>query len=233
LAGTKKRLIYIVLLIHSLAQPDCKIRFKQFEVRLMRHFFLIMSTLLISHSVLADSPVTVKDKPLDHATLNVGQIAVDSPIHIHLFETSGVKLGKAKHQDTARMMAGTVPHLLAVDIVESLRADGFGNVTLDDPSSANKGPDSEGLSLQGRFTELNPGSQATRQWIGFGAGKSKVCIEGQLLDSEGNQLGEFTDCRSGLGWGGSAGELQGSAQSIGDGIAKLLGNWAHGKYKRD
>jgi hypothetical protein len=45
-------------------------------------------------------------------------------------------------------------------------------------------------------------------------------------------LADFQDCRSEIGWGDSSGEIEGSAQSIGDSIVNLLSEWAHGDYAR-
>jgi len=199
----------------------------------MYKFVSFMATLFVSGIVSAGDAITVKNGPLDHTILHVEKITRDAPVHVHLFDTSGVKLGKAKHQDTARLMAGTAPHLLAVDIIEGMRDGGFSKVILEE-TTAEKGALNPGeLALVGRFTELNPGSQATRAWIGFGAGKSKVCVKGRLVDSNNHSLGEFTDCRNGLGWGDSAAEIKNSTQSIGDHIAGMLVGWANGNYSQD
>jgi hypothetical protein len=40
------------------------------------------------------------------------------------------------------------------------------------------------LILTGKITEINPGSRAARIWIGFGAGKSRVEIEGEIVDAK-------------------------------------------------
>ena len=198
----------------------------------MRFTITIVFTLLASGFVLAGDPINVQHGPLDQATLQVGKISRDAPVHVYLFDTSNVKMGKAKHKDTARLMAGTVPHLLAVDIVEGMRDSGFSKVILEESTATEVNLSSGEMALLGRFTELNPGSQATRQWIGLGAGKSKVCIKGRLVDSNNKSLGEFSDCRNGLGWGNSAAELDNSTESIGDDVANLLTGWANGNYAK-
>jgi len=186
--------------------------------------------LLGSAPVLADSPITIKHTPVDHATLHAKKIDRNAPLHVHLFEADTANLGKAKHQDTALLMAHTVPHLLAVDVVESLRDGGFSNIILQQSNVGENKLKAGELALVGRFSELNPGSQAVRAWIGFGAGKSKVCIKGRIVDSKDISIGEFSHCRSGIGWGNSAGELEQETHSIGDNIAKLLVEWASGKF---
>lgn len=40
------------------------------------------------------------------------------------------------------------------------------------------------LILKGRITEINPGSRALRIWIGFGAGRSRVEVAGELLEAK-------------------------------------------------
>jgi len=198
----------------------------------MRFTITIVFTLLASGFVLAGDSVNVQNGPLDQTTLHVGKITRDAPVHVYLFDISNVKMGKAKHQDTARLMAGTVPHLLAVDIIEGMRDGGFSEVILEESTATEVNLSSGEMALLGRFTELNPGSQATRQWIGLGAGKSKVCLKGRLVDSNNKSLGEFSDCRDGLGWGNSAAELENSTESIGDDVANLLTEWANGNYAK-
>ena len=159
---------------------------------------------------------------VDSSKLHGAAISRDAAIVVHAFDSSGAKLGKAKHQDTAERAAGLAPHLLAVDIVETLRDHGFSAVTLSDSSAA----DSDGaMQLVGEFTEINPGSQATRAWIGFGAGASKVCVSGKLLDTSGKTVGEFKDCEKGLGWGNSSTQTTGEASKIGVSIATELNSW--------
>jgi hypothetical protein len=159
---------------------------------------------------------------VDSSKLNGDAISRGAPIVVHAFDSSGAKMGKAKHQDTAQRAAELAPHLLAVDIVETLRDHGFSAVTLSDSATA----DADGaMQLVGKFTEINPGSQAARAWIGFGAGSSKVCVSGTLLDAAGKTVGEFKDCEKGLGWGNSSTQTTGEASKIGVSIATLLNSW--------
>jgi len=139
---------------------------------------------------------------------------------VHAFDITNADLGKFKHQDTAKRSAQTAPHLLAVDIVETLRGHGFSNITLSESSE----PEGEALQLVGNFTEINPGSKATRAWIGFGAGASKVCVSG-TLEADGEVVGEFKDCEKGLGWGDSSAQTSGESSRIGANIGELLLAW--------
>jgi len=176
------------------------------------------STLLLSNFSIAST--------IDHSKLHVDSISKDTRLHVYLFSSKSAKMGNAKHHDTASLMAHTAPHLLLIDIVSSLRDSGFNNVILEESTVVDANIAAGELALIGRFTELDPGSQAVRQWIGFGAGKSRVCLKGHLVDAAQKSLGEFSDCRSSLGWGGSSGEMEDSTLSIGEHIASLLSEWA-------
>ncbi len=120
-------------------------------------------------------------------------------------------------------MAKSAPHLLATDIVEVLRRAGFTAVTLDESETTIP---ADALNLTGRVTTLDPGNQDLRVWIGFGAGQSQVCIEGEITDSMGETLADFADCRNGLGWGSSGPQVSEGAEILGERVAKFLIEWA-------
>lgn len=146
-------------------------------------------------------------------------LSKETAIHIHPFTTAGADLGKPKFRDTATAMAKSAPHLLATDIVETLREAGFTSVTLDE----SEGPRSpEAINVTGRFTKLDPGSQNLRVWVGLGAGESKVCISGEVTDPGGSKLADFADCRNGLGWGSSAPQGDKGAEILGTRVAGFL-----------
>ena len=159
---------------------------------------------------------------VDHSQFHADGISNSAAIVVHAFDISNADLGKFKHQDTAKRTAQTAPHLLAVDIVDTLRGHDFSNVTLSDSSE----PAGDALQLVGQFTEINPGSQATRAWIGFGAGASKVCISGSLQTATGEVIGEFKDCEKGLGWGDSSAQTSDESSRIGANIGELLFGWS-------
>ena len=160
---------------------------------------------------------------MDSQNILSGKLFKTTSIHIHPFSTSEADLGNPKFRDTAKAMAKSAPHLLAADIVESLRGAGFTSVTLDE-SEGIIPPDT--LNVTGRFTKLDPGSQNLRVWIGFGAGESKVCISGEVTDSSGNKLANFADCRNGLGWGSSEPQVDQGADILGERVAGFLIDWA-------
>ncbi|PLW66720.1 DUF4410 domain-containing protein [Pseudohalioglobus lutimaris] len=161
-------------------------------------------------------------KALDDSTIYSGELSKDQAIHVHLFSTDDADLGKAKFRDTANAMVKSAPHLLATDIVESLRAAGFTNVTLEESEGE---PSASAMQVTGRFTRLDPGSQNMRVWIGFGAGESKVCISGEVTGENGEKLAKFADCQNGLGWGASGPQGDKGAEILGDRIAGFLISW--------
>jgi len=158
----------------------------------------------------------------DNALIYSDMASTKKPIHVHLFSTSEADLGIESSRDTANAMVKSAPHLLAIDIVDKLRQSGFTQVTLDGSDGE---PSDSALNLTGKFTILNPGNQGLRLMFGFGAGKSKVCVEGQLIDSSGEILTDFAQCRSGLGWGSSAPQLEKETEILGYSIADLLIKW--------
>ena len=156
---------------------------------------------------------------MDSQKVYTGDLSKGTAIHIHPFSTAEADLGKPKFHDTATAMAKSAPHLLATDIVETLRNAGFTAATLDE-SEGQKSPDA--INVTGRFTRLDPGSENMRIWIGLGAGESKVCISGEVTDSGGNKLADFADCRNGLGWGASGPQGEKGADILGTRVARFL-----------
>ncbi|WP_170287223.1 DUF4410 domain-containing protein [Halioglobus maricola] len=160
---------------------------------------------------------------MDYTNTYIDKIDSAAPIHVHPFGTADADLGNPKFEDTAQAMAKSAPHLLATDIVSTLRNSGFTAVTLDE---SKEGPAENAMNLTGHFTKLDPGSQNLRVWVGLGAGESKVCISGQLTDAAGKKLADFADCRNGLGWGASGPQGNKGAEVLGERVAKFLINWA-------
>ena len=132
----------------------------------------LLGTAALALILLLVNTAEASDKGVDHSKLTGDRISKDTLIVVHAFDASTADLGSFKHIDTATRVAEAAPHQIAVDIVETLRAHGFTAVTLSDSPA----PAGDALQLVGTFTEIIPGSQSTRVWIGFGAGASKVCI---------------------------------------------------------
>lgn len=186
--------------------------------------------IIVAFTCFATAPVlladwTVHGDPVDHAELKATKIAADSTIYVKDFSTTDSNLGKFKHTNTAERLVSVIPHLLAIDLVEELRNIGF-DAVLDsgEPIPA------DSLILAGRFTELDPGSQSARVWIGFGAGKSRVCIEGQVTEAQ-SGLGTFSHCRAGIGWGESDQQVATNADRMAEQVAELFARWSSGDLK--
>ena len=80
---------------------------------------------------MADDPLKIHNQDVDQGILNVMRISSSATLLVKIFDSSNANLGNPKHRDTAELLARTTPHLLAVDIVESLRESGFSEVLLD------------------------------------------------------------------------------------------------------
>ncbi len=82
------------------------------------------------------------------------------------------------------------------------------------------------LVIRGRLLKVDPGSQAARYWVGFGAGAVKIQITGELVDgSSGATLVRFVQERhSGFGvFGGGYNDLfQRTARQLGGDVAGLI-----------
>ncbi len=82
------------------------------------------------------------------------------------------------------------------------------------------------LIIKGRVTEMNPGSRSKRVWIGFGAGKSRVEIQGTVIEAKTQkELLRFKHARvSGIGmFGGDYADfLTDDTGDVGEDIGKLL-----------
>ena len=89
----------------------------------------------------------------------------------------------------------------------------------------------DALLIEGKFTELDPGSRAKRYLVGFGSGKSGVTVEGSVK-ALGALVASFEQRRigvMGLGGGDSLGKLASDTRNIGEDLAKFLHAWATGK----
>jgi hypothetical protein len=82
------------------------------------------------------------------------------------------------------------------------------------------------LVIRARLTKVDPGSQAARYVVGFGAGTVKVAIAGEIIDgASGKALVRFVqERRSGFGlFGGGYAALFGrTARQLGGDVAELI-----------
>ena len=187
----------------------------------------LVMTAGVAGAALAGDGWTVTKGPVDHVVVHIKGFSHATPIRIRELSVEQAHMGKPKHRDVAEKAAQAAPHLLAADLLESLRQRGFTDVAMVTDGEPLPG---DALVLEGEFTMFDPGSQASRIMWGFGAGKSKVCLKGKVRNGSGAVMATFEHCRKGTGWGKSGGELEKEARTLGDDIAAFLDDWASGRY---
>jgi hypothetical protein len=174
------------------------------------------------------------DDPLDHAIIYQASISKEDPLRIRPFPADNAdvgKTGKKKNKQVADQMKEYAPAALMGVCLEELERAGFIDVAElkeGDPVPENA------MIVEGEFTVLNPGSQAKRYWAGFGAGKSKVCATGRMVDTSDAVLMEFDHCRIGaigIVGGDSSNLMSDDSRETGSHLAEFLKKWAEGKYQ--
>lgn len=81
------------------------------------------------------------------------------------------------------------------------------------------------LVIRARLTKVDPGSQAARVFVGFGAGAVKIAMIGELVDAASGQvlLRFAQERRSSFGAFGSYGPLfERTARQLGEDVAELI-----------
>jgi len=164
--------------------------------------------------------------PLSGAKLVIKQFSTENAD----FGTAKKK-AKKKAQDVAEQMEATAPPALAQSIVNHLEDENvFESVSL-----YRDGEDLEdAMVLEGEFTVLNPGSRGKRYWVGMGAGRSRICVNGHVAGPGCETLLTFDHCRSGaMGWFGGRAEgmmftdVAGTAEKI----TAFLEGWGAGRHE--
>jgi hypothetical protein len=179
----------------------------------------------------------IKKSPLDKATIYQPAISRSSPVRVRPFPTENADLGtganpkKPKYQEIARQMQEEAPDLLLEKFLVQMVKYGFKDVSLLEGDEAI--PD-DALVIVGEFTVLNPGSQGKRYGVGFGAGKSRICAEGRVIDKEGKPLMDFEHCRHasmGFFGGNSEAQMTNDSSATGSHLAEFLNQWADGRFE--
>jgi hypothetical protein len=185
----------------------------------------------------ADGGKTLSGTPLDNAVIYRDTIPKDAPLRVRVFSSEGVDLGsgespeKAKAYAAAQEMKRELPQWSTDRLILELKERGFQDVAelpADEPVPAGA------WSLEGRFTEMNPGSQAKRYWVGMGAGKSKVCWEARVTDADGGIAADLKHCRMGvMGWFGGRADDQMTVDAAKSSLhlAEFLDQWSAGAYR--
>jgi hypothetical protein len=169
---------------------------------------------------------TVKDGVLDQIKLYVEKPPSAMHAVMKPFSSEGLK---GDNEDTKKMKVDA-PGMLAERFASKLKE--LGPFT--DVSSLTSGasPAADALIVEGKFTEMDPGSRVARSLVGFGAGKSGVTVEGSVTSADGKVLAQFEQRRlgvMGVAGGNSLDKLQSDTRDIGEDIAKFLSAWAKGQ----
>jgi uncharacterized protein DUF4410 len=177
------------------------------------------------------SPIlTVKGGVLDDIKLYVDRPPASTHVVIRRFSATDADIVNGEKKEETKTMQADGPQMLADRFVAKLKELGpFTDVSILEPDAA---PPADALVVEGKFTELDPGSQAKRSFVGFGAGKSGVTVSGSVKATDGTLLAAFEHRRvgvMGLAGGNSLGKLVSDTKDLGDLIAKFLNAWATGK----
>jgi hypothetical protein len=138
------------------------------------------------------------------------QIAVES------FDSAGVKLPPTNDNTYAAVQS-------AIRMMKPAFMDGLAQKAKRKAIPTRGG---KSLVVRARLTKVDPGSQAARYFVGFGAGAVKIAIVGEIIDgASGKVLVRFAqERRSGFGaFGGNYSELfMRTARQIGGDIGGLI-----------
>ena len=174
-----------------------------------------------------DKPVrTIKEGVLDAIKLYVEKPPSTVRAVMRPFSTADLE----GDSEETKKMKGDAPGMLAERFSAKLKE--LGPFTDVAPLGAGGSPAADALVVDGKFTEMDPGSRAKRYLVGFGAGKSGVTVTGSVKASDGKLLAEFEQRRvgvMGVAGGNSLDKLTSDTRDIGEDIAKFLSTWANGK----
>ncbi len=179
-------------------------------------------------------PMHIEDGILDDIRLKTATIPSDAVVVIRPFSSEGADLGtgqaggKDSRVEAAKTIQADGPKLLAESFKTKLGSLGpFPQVRVDDGSE----PPGNSLVVEGRFTQIDPGSRGKRYW-GFGAGKSGLEVGGTVKNGKGELLAEFTQKRivvMGEFGGSYIPKMRKDCESLGEDIARFLSAWAKGE----
>jgi hypothetical protein len=172
---------------------------------------------------------TVKGGILDEAKLYVEKLPAPATVVIRPLSATDADLVNGDKKDETRKMQVDGPKIFTDEFVAKLKGMGpFTEVLALDAGSA---PPAGALVIEGKFTEMDPGSRAKRYVVGFGAGKSGVTVEGSIKSADGATIATFQQRRigvMGVAGGDSMGKLIADTKNIAEDLAKFLSEWAKG-----
>jgi hypothetical protein len=177
------------------------------------------------------SPVrTVKDGILDEVKLFTATPPASKVVVIHPFSATDADIVNGDKGQETKKMQTTAPDILLQRGDLEAQVDGWFHRRVG--ARGRQPPPADAIVVDGKFTEMDPGSRAKRYFVGFGAGKSGVTVEGSVKASDGTVLATFRQRRvgvMGVGGGDSMEKLVDDTKAIGEDIAKFLSAWATGK----
>jgi hypothetical protein len=184
--------------------------------------FIFLVAACISTSAVAASappvPGTFRDwHDVDEVTIiRPFNAAAYDQIAVESFDSEGVKLPPANENTFSAVQS-------AIRMMKPAFMDGLAQKAQRKTTAKASG---KTLVVRARLTKVDPGSQAARYFVGFGAGAVKIAIIGEIIDgSSGKVLVRFAqERRSGFGaFGGNYSELfRRTAHQIGGDIAGLI-----------
>jgi hypothetical protein len=141
---------------------------------------------------------------------------------IHRFEIDGRQLDGSED----RRVAEDVEGIMHTRLLAAMTGTGsFARVADGGSPDVLAGP--EVLALRGRISDLDLGSRTLRIVVGFGAGRTRLQVETQLVADDGRTLVATVDRRIATkGWTDSRTFLVDSAEDIAKGCAAYLRRWA-------
>ena len=156
----------------------------------------ISTVLALAVFISLATAVDADEIKVDRYEIKVQSVAQDSTIVFRDFSVENTDFGKQKkktQQDAAQIMRTTAPLAFREAFVRHLNESGsFAGV---EAATADTEIPQGALVVEGEFTALNPGSRAKRYWVGMGAGRSKICIAGRVINASGETIVSFDDCR--------------------------------------
>ncbi len=181
------------------------------------------------------NPMHIENGILDDIRLTTTTIPSDAVVVIRPFSSAGADLGtggeggRESRVEAVKTLQAEGPKLLADAFKAELTKSGpFPQVRVDEGSELPE----NALVVEGRFTQIDPGSKAKRYWGGFGAGKSGLEVTGTVKNTKGELLAEFTQKRiavMGAFGGGYLSKLRSDCESLGEDIARFLSAFAKGE----
>ena len=200
---------------------------------LMTTLAVIGAAVLVPPSVVLaqGSPVqTVKGGFVDELKIYVAKLPETKVVVMRPFSATDADITEGEKKDDTKKMQPIAGRTLGDEFVSQLKKLGpFTDVSL---LAEDGTPPADAIVVEGKFTEIDPGSAAKRYFVGYGAGKSGVKVEGSIKKADGTLLATFNQRRVGVMSGGykdSMGKLMGDTIAIGEDIAKLLNAWGAGK----